>query len=147
MKEILQEIDDDDRTINFLWHSLIATRKFIRADEVYDTINQQVRGNSNSATYLTDLEDLARTYVATFSHDSDLWSDHSQTTRNAVAVYNQFDPKPVRPLILAIAAKLPEKEVEASVQHLVSLTVRSVIASQTRSGTVHSSSTVRVVTN
>lgn len=135
MRETLQEIDDDDRTINFLWHSLIATRKYIRSDQVYDTISQQIRGASNSATYLTELESLARIYVSTYSQDSDLWAKYSQVTRNAVQTYNQFDPKPVRPLVLAIAAKMPKKEVEASMTHLVSLTVRSVITSQTRSGT------------
>jgi len=135
MRETLQEIDDADRTINFLWHSLIATRKYVRADEVYDTISQQIRGGSNSATYLTELESLARIYVSTYSQDSDLWAKHSQKTRNAVQVYNQFDPKPVRPLVLAIASKMPAREVEQSIAHLVSLAVRSVVTAQTRSGT------------
>jgi hypothetical protein len=135
MRETLQELDDDDRTINFLWHSLIATRKYVRSDEVYDTISQTVRGGSNAAGYLTKLESLARVYVSTYSHDSDLWSQHSHKTKKALQVYNRFDPKPVRPLILAIAAKMPVAEVEASILHLVSLAVRSVVTGQTRSGT------------
>ena len=136
MRETLQEIDDDDRTINFLRHALIATRKFVRADEVYDTISQQIRGNSNSAAFLTDLEGLARTYVSTFSHDSDLWAEHTQSTRNAMKIYNELDPKPVRPLVLAIAEKMSSKEAEACIKLLVSYAVRSLITSRTRSGTI-----------
>ena len=142
MQDALQEINDDDRIINFLWHSLLATRKYIKSDEVYDTISQKIRGNSNAITYLTELESLARTYVSTYNHNSEVWEKYSQITRDAVQVYNQrFDPKPMRPLILALVTKMPKKEIEKSILHLLSLTVRSVITSQVSSGTFRSTNT------
>ncbi|MFG6637052.1 DUF262 domain-containing protein [Sulfitobacter sp. 1A12126] len=136
MRETLQELDDDDRTINFLWHSVLATRKFIKADDLYDTISDVVRGGSNAAAYLDELERLARIYVATYHHTADRWHEVGPSARKALETINFFNPKPMRPLLLGIAAKMPDSEIEGCLSYLVSVTVRSVIVGSTRSGTI-----------
>lgn len=136
MRETLQELDDEDRTINFLWHSVLATRKFIKADDLYDTISDTIRGGSNAAAYLDELEGLARTYVATHHHTAERWHDLGPKARKALETINFFNPKPMRPLLLGIAAKMPDKQIEGCLSFLVSMAVRSVIAGSTRSGTI-----------
>jgi hypothetical protein len=136
MKDGLEEIADDDRAINFLRHALIATKRFVRADEIYDAVQKTVRGESNAASFLTSLETLSRAYVATFSPNADFWRDHSVTTARALSVFNRFDLKPIRPLVLALAVSFTANEFDAAMRLLVSISVRLVLASRTRSGTI-----------
>jgi hypothetical protein len=136
MKDNLEEISDDDRAINFLRHVLIATKQFVRADEIYNTIQNQVRGEHNAAGFLTTLEATSRTYVATFQSSADFWRGYAASTTRALTVFNRFDLKPMRPLVLALALKFEPREFDAALKLLVSISVRLVIASRTRSGTL-----------
>ena len=133
MRRVLEEIDDDDRDINFLRHTLITTRQPTRADDVYTTVQKATRGETGSLAFLSDLEELSRAYVATYRADSEHWSGHLPRTIQAIRVLNRFDVKPLRPLILAIALRFKDKEIASSLQFLVSLSVRLLIATSTRS--------------
>ena len=134
MKDNLEEIDDEDRAINFLRHAVTATMKFVRADDVFDTVQKACRGKMASLKFLNDLEMLSRRYVATFQPSSSFWDGYSQTATKALTTFNRFDLKPVRPLLLALALKFDAKRFEAAIQLLVSISVRLVIASRTRTG-------------
>ena len=134
MKDNLEEIDDDDRAINFLRHAVTATMKFVRADDIFDTVQKACRGKTASLKFLNDLETLSRRYVATFQPSSSFWDGYSQTSTKALATFNRFDLKPVRPLLLALALKFDTRRFEAAIQLLVSISVRLVIASRTRTG-------------
>lgn len=135
MKDNLEEIDDDDRAINFLRHSIIATRRFIRAEAVYD-FAQSVRGESNSVAFLAELERLSRVYVATFRSTSSHWSGYPVQAQRALSVFNTFDIKPMRPLVLSLAMSFAPADFAEAMVLLVSVAVRLVIAASTRSGTV-----------
>jgi hypothetical protein len=135
MRDNLEELKGDDVTINFLRHAFIATRRFVRADDVYDSTNRDIRGETNSVGFLTDLERLSRVYVATYRTDSSHWDGHRPATAKALRVINYFDIKPMRPLILAIAMRFSEKLAAPALALLVSISVRLIIASATRSGT------------
>lgn len=52
MRNMLEEIEDNDRGINFLRHTLISTRQFTRSDNVYSTVQNSVRGETNSVSFL-----------------------------------------------------------------------------------------------
>jgi uncharacterized protein with ParB-like and HNH nuclease domain len=106
MMDNLEEIEEDnERAINFLRHAFIATRRFVRAEDVYDATNRDIRGEANSVAFLTELERLSRAYVATYRADSNHWSGHPQAAIKALRIFNKFDIKPMRPLILAVALK------------------------------------------
>jgi len=136
MKDNLEEIADDDRAINYLRHVLIASKQFVRGEEIYSTIQTSVRGESNAASFLSSLESTSRTYTATFQPSSPFWQGYSQSTTRALSIVNKFDLKPMRPLILALALRFDPKKLEAAMQLLASISVRLVIASRTRSGTL-----------
>ena len=79
---------------------------------------------------------LANSYVAIHNADHEKWNKYSDTTRRAIDALNLFDIKPIRPLMLAIAQKMPEKEAELTFQFCVSFAVRLMVASSTRTGSV-----------
>ena len=136
MKDNLEEIEDDDRAINFLRHAIIATRKFVRAEDVYE-FTQSVRGEANSLAFLSDLERLSRLYVSTHRVTSAQWDGYPATATHALATFNRFDIKPMRPLVLSLATSLDGKQDFAEcMAFLASLSVRLVVASSTRSGSI-----------
>ncbi|SCY54315.1 DUF262 domain-containing protein [Nitrosospira sp. Nsp13] len=136
MKDNLEEIDDDDRAINFLRHAIIATKRFVRSDEIYNAVQLVVRGEHNAASFLSSLEATSRTYVATFQPSADFWRSHSASTAKALKVFNQFDLKPIRPLMLSLAMKYSPKDFGEAIKLLVSISVRLVVAGRTRSGSL-----------
>jgi hypothetical protein len=135
MKETLEEIDDDDRAINFLRHSIIATRKFVRAEDVYE-YSQSVRGENNSVAFLAELERLARIYVATYHPTSAHWEGYPASAQRALSTFNKFDVKPIRPIVLSLAISFGKAEFANAMVLLVSIVVRLVTAGSTRSGTL-----------
>lgn len=139
MKDNLEELEDKEAALNFLRHTLIATKKFARADDVYSAIQSEVRGSSESLRFLTELEKLSTLYVATYRPDAAQWSGYSKTSRDAIRHFNMFDVKPIRPLLLAIALRFKPNEFETAIKLLLSISVRLIIASGTRSGTIEQS--------
>jgi hypothetical protein len=89
-----------------------------------------------TVTFAASLENLANVYVATFNPEHERWNTYPDQARRAIEVFNLFNIRPMRPLILATAAKMREKEAAESFRFLVGLSVRLLIASTTRSGTV-----------
>jgi len=134
MLDNLHELNEDERSLTFLRHLLIATRQFVRADDVYEIIQNRVRGQSDSVSFSNEIRRHSATYVATFRPDSDYWSDHPTKTKKALSAFNRFNLKPMRPLVFAIAERFEKKEFGNAIEYLANLSVRLVLASQTRTG-------------
>jgi Protein of unknown function (DUF1524) len=128
--------DDEDITITFLWHALIVQRGPLREEDVYDTAQAMVRSEGTAVSFAGNLETLANVYVATFNPDHERWNPYPDSVRRAIEVFNLFSIKPMRPLILAVAANLERNETAEAFNYLISLGVRLIIASSTRSGSV-----------
>jgi hypothetical protein len=136
MLSTLEEIEDDDRYINFLRHTLIATRAFTRADRVFGTVQSTVRGETNALQFLTDLERLAVVYVATYRPDSEQWTGYPASALKAIKVLAMLDLKPFRPLILAVVEKYSPIEGAKALAIFVAIGVRVLIAGRTNSGQI-----------
>lgn len=136
MRSKLDAIDEDDITVLFLRHALIIVRGFLRDAEVYDVVQVQAKGTPAALTFLTVLEGLANVYAAIASPDHEKWNDYPDAIRRAVQTLKLFNIKPMRPLLLAIAAKFTPTEANDAFRMLISWGVRLVIASTTRSGSV-----------
>jgi hypothetical protein len=136
MRGALETIEEDDITITFLRHSLTVIHGFVRETQVYDMVQNIAKAPQPVVTFAGQLESLANGYVAIHNAEHEKWNKYSDATRKAIEVLNLFDIKPLRPLMLAIAQKLPDKEVEKAFRFCVSLSVRLMIASSTRTGTV-----------
>jgi hypothetical protein len=136
MLNTLEDIDDEDRHINFLRHILIATRAFTRADRVFSTVQSKVKGETNSLLFLSDLERLATVYVATYRPDAEQWSGYPVAALKAIKVLSLLDLKPFRPLILSVTEKFTPVEGAKSLSLFVSIGVRILIAGRTNSGQI-----------
>jgi len=135
MRGALETIDDEI-IIDFLRHSLIVLRGHVREAGVFDAVQDVVRSETAAVTFSSTLETLANTYVATFNPEHEKWNTYPDSVRRSIVVFNLFNIRPMRPLILATAARMSEREVSNVFQFLVSLGVRLIIASTTRSGSI-----------
>jgi Protein of unknown function DUF262/Protein of unknown function (DUF1524) len=136
MRGALESLEEENITIDFLRHALIAIRGFVREAQVFDVVQDMVKGEQAAITFSSTLEVLANAYVATFNPENEKWNGYPDTVRKAIEVFNLLNIKPMRPLLLAIAAKFSPKEAALAFQFIISLGVRLLIASSTRSGSV-----------
>jgi hypothetical protein len=134
--ESLQEEEKEDITVTFFRHALIAIQGFLRQGEVYEAVQRNGKGAQAAVAFLRSVEILSAAYVATFYRDHEKWSDYPDAIRPAIVTLNFFDIHPFRPLLLAIAAKFPPKEAVRAFELLISVGVRLLVASSTRTGSV-----------
>ncbi len=136
MRGALETLDDDDNTINFLRLALILKRGYLSAAQVYDAVQDEAKSEQAAVNFAMHLEALAPIYVSTFNPEHERWSDHPKTVRSAIEVFNLLDIKPMRSLLLAVAARMDQKQTTETMRFLVALGVRLLIAATVRSGSV-----------
>ena len=135
MRTTLETIDEDDISVTFLRHALIVQRGYLRETDVYRAVQEVARSADTAVRLATVLDDLANSYAASFNAEHDNWK-RKPNVRTAIRVLNVLNIRPITPVVLAVAAKTKRSEVAASLRFLVSLGVRLLIASSTRSGAV-----------
>jgi hypothetical protein len=128
--------EDSDITMTFLRHALITQRGYLREADVYDVVQERVKSEQSAVTLSSTLETLSNVYVATFNLDHERWNHYPDAGRKAVEVLNLFDIKPMRPLILAIAAAMDPNQAAQAFKFLIAVGVRLMIASSTRTSSV-----------
>lgn len=136
IKGSLESVSEDDITVNFLRQAIICQYGWVKEANVYEKVQQTVRGPESARKFLTEIEVQARDYAAILNPSSDKWNAYSTQTRRSLEVLNLLNVKPFRSLLLAIAQKFSPKEAASAFKGLVSLGVRMLIATSTRSGTV-----------
>lgn len=137
MRGTLETSDENDPTVTFLRHALIVQHGFLRQTEVYDKVQGTVRSEESAVAFASEQDRLASCYVATFHSENEKWNEHDHSTRQAVRVLSTLNIRPLRPVVLAVAARLDNRtEVSRCLQFLLSLGVRLLIASSTRSEAV-----------
>lgn len=136
IKGSLEAVDEEDITVNFLRQALICQNGYLKEANVYERVQSSVKGRSSSVKFLTELEVMARDYAALFNVSAEKWGQYPLRARKSLEVLDLFDIKPMRPLMLAISRKLSPVEASLALEGLVSIGVRLLIASSTRSGSV-----------
>jgi Protein of unknown function DUF262/Protein of unknown function (DUF1524) len=128
--------EDSNITIDFVRHGLITQRGHMREADLYDEVREVVKSEQTAVSLSATFEALANIYVATFSGDHERWNPYPETARRAIRALNLIDMKPMRPLLLAVGAKMDQKEGTKALRLLLSLGVRLIIASNPRSRAV-----------
>jgi hypothetical protein len=137
--ELIQAEEDEDKediTVTFLRHALIAVQGFLRKNEVFEAVQRSGKGAQASIAFLKEVENLAGVYVSTFFRDHERWNPYPDAIRHAIWTLNFLDIHPFRPVLLSVAAKFPPKESLKAFELFISLGVRLIIASSTRSGVI-----------
>lgn len=127
---------DDDATLDFLRYALIVQGGHLREADTFDRVEKSVVSPSSATSQVTAFESLASTYVATINPHHERWIGYPTTMRRALGEHVLLDVKPMRPLLMAVSAKMAPKEAAEAMTFLVSLAVRLNIASSTRTSTV-----------
>ncbi len=135
MRGTLESLEDENITVDFLRHALIANRG-CQGNPAYDAVQEMVKGEQAAVTFASTLEVLANSYVATFNPEHEKWNGYPDASRRAIEAFNLLNIRPMRALLLAVAANFAPVESAQSFQFLVSLGVRLLIASSTRSASV-----------
>lgn len=124
--------DDPEITITFLRHALVTQEGYVRDSQIFDRIQRNVKSQQAAVQFAATLEALANAYVATFNPDHERWNAYPDSARRAIEVLNLIDVKVMRPLILAITAKMDTHETPEALRFLISLGVRLNIAGSKR---------------
>lgn len=137
MRGTLETIDDDDEiTITFLRHALIVLTGHLTEAQVYDKVQEIARSEPAVIALASNLEGMATAYAATFAPDHEKWNSYPEHVGKAIEAFSLFNIVPMRPLILAVGAKFAVPETAEAYRYLVAASVRLMIASSTRSGSV-----------
>ena len=136
MRGTLESLEEENITVDFLRHALIVIRGHTRQSEVYNAVQEKVKGNFEVVQFLSILERLAIAYVATFNPEHEKWNTYPEPVRRAIQTFNLLNIRPMRALLLAVTDKFDPNELAKTIQFLISLGVRLLIASSTRSGSV-----------
>jgi hypothetical protein len=136
MRGALEASEEEDITINFLRHALIVLNGPLREADVYEAVQNVSRSEQATVTFTTTLEGLATLYVAATNPDHERWNGYPDAARRAIEVLNLLNIRPLRPLVLAVAAKFRPREAVLAFELLIAVGVRLLIASSTRSGSV-----------
>src|SRR5438046_1483744 len=67
MRGCLESVEEDDITVTFLRHGLIASRGYLRESQVYEAVQETARGPQTAVEFLTKLETLSSVYAAIFN--------------------------------------------------------------------------------
>lgn len=127
---------DKDQTVTFLRYALIVQCGHVREAAVYDAVQAMVKNEDDAVTCASNFESLANSYVATFNPEHEKWNGYPESVRRSIVVFNLLATKPLRPLILAIAAKFDKKELALGFKLLVSIIARLTISGGTTSGSI-----------
>lgn len=136
MRGALESIgEDDDITIRFLHHALTLIRGFVRRNRVYEVVERHSNAPGSVVRFTSELKSLSQSYVSTYNSDHEKWNE-TDGGKKAIEVLNLFDIKPLRPLILALTQCFDTRAIDDGLEFCISLAVRLMVASSTRTGTV-----------
>ncbi len=136
MKSSLESLEEEDITVTFLRQAMIAIRGHLRESEVYEKVQERVKGPQSAVQFLTQLEAMAVTYVAIFNPEHERWNQYPDTIRRAIQTLNLLNIKGIRPLMLAVAAQFQPKEASEAFRTFISWGVRFIITSNTSRGSI-----------
>ena len=120
MKSSLESLEEEDITVTFLRQAMIAIRGHLRDSEVYDKAQERVKGPQSAVQFLTQLETMASTYVAIFNPEHEKWNSYPDAIRRAIQTLNLLNIRSMRPLMLAAASNLSEKEATETFRMFIS---------------------------
>lgn len=132
----LEAIDEEDITVNFLRQALICQQGYLKESQVYDHVQNRVRGQTSAREFLMEIDIQARDYASLFNVSSSKWSSYPASTKKSLETLFLFNIRPFRPLLLSIVRRFSAEDTDRALKALVSLGVRLIIASSTRSGSV-----------
>ena len=136
MQGSLESLGDDDVTVDFLRDAVTVTYGHTRESRVYDAVQTIAKRENAALAFAAKIDGLANGYVATFSSSHERWNGCPHEIRHAIDALNLLAVRPLRPLLLAVERKFPDREAAAAFRFAVALGVRLLVTIPTRGGSV-----------
>jgi hypothetical protein len=136
MRSALESLEEEDITVTFLRQAMIAIRGHLRESEVYEKVQEKVKGPHSAVQFLSQLETMAATYVAIFNPEHEKWNSYPDSIRRAIQTLSLLNIRSMRHLMLAAASQLSAKEATEAFRLSITWGVRLIIASNTSRGAV-----------
>lgn len=136
MRGTLETVDEPNIILSFMRHAIMNMDGYVTEDNVYDVVERIAKSSQATIKFLSDLEMLSTYYVAIFNPESEKWNSYPDSMRRAIETLNLLNIKPIRPLMMAVAAKFSAKEATETFSKLISWGVRLFMASTTRSESI-----------
>ena len=134
MRGALDSLDEDDITVTFLRYVVMLTNGYLREPDVYEHVQRNTRGPSQTVTFLTEAESLANAYVSILNPNHEKWNSYMPSVRRAIETLNILNVKLMRPLMMAVAERFTPDETSHALERFVSWEARFLIAANTRTG-------------
>jgi uncharacterized protein with ParB-like and HNH nuclease domain len=136
IRSTLENVDDESSTINFIWHALIATTGFVEQKKMYDRVKSTIKGKNSSLTELANWDKLAKYYTGISNPFAAIWQENKQSVERQIKVLNLLDIQPFRPILMASAVKMEDKELSMVFTKMIAVGVRLLVASRTTTQSV-----------
>ena len=136
MRGTLESLEEEEITVTFLRHALMAISGYLTAGDVYEEVQSRAKGPDTSIEFLATLETLAVVYAAIFNPAHEKWNQYPDSMRRAIETLNLLNIRPMRPLMLAVASRFTPKEATEAFRMFITWGVRLFIAGSTRSDSV-----------
>jgi hypothetical protein len=136
MKSSLESLEEEDITVTFLRQAMIAIRGHVKESDVYEKVQERVKGPQSAVQFLTQLENMAAVYVAIFNPEHERWNTYPDTIRRAIQALNLLNIRGLRPLMLAVSSQFDPKEASEAFRMFISWSVRFIITSNTSRGSI-----------
>lgn len=127
---------EEDPTITFMRHLLIALYGLTREREVFERVKEKVSGKQQAIEFLDALADGAQDYVAVLTSNHSKWNGYNPNIREHIRAMTFLQVMPMRPLILAVARRFSQKQTEIAFRRFVFWSVRFLVSGGARSGAV-----------
>jgi hypothetical protein len=134
MKGALETLEEDDITITYLRHLLIALFGHTREREVFERVKAKVSAKQHAIDFLDNLADSANDYVAILTPTHAKWMGYHPSIREHIRMMVFLQVTPLRPLMLAVTKRFSKKQTELAFRQFVFWSVRFLIAGGARSG-------------
>ncbi|HEV2223213.1 MAG TPA: DUF262 domain-containing HNH endonuclease family protein [Candidatus Acidoferrales bacterium] len=129
MLGVLESLGEEDVTVTYLHHLLIAKNGPTKQREVFDKVKQTINSQARALEFLAELAESASDYAALFNSDHRKWSEYGTSTRKHIATMNRdLRVAQIRPLMFAVAKHFSVKEARLAFKLFVFWSVRFLIA-------------------
>ena len=132
----MEAIDNEKVVVDYIRYLWSSKHGVTREKDLYDRIKEQITSKQAAIDFADELAESAKLYSAILSTDNDFWNEYGPTARFHMATINLLRMVQIRPLLLAILAKFPVREVQKVLRAMVAWSVRFLIYGGLGGGTL-----------
>lgn len=140
MRATIEELrlgGNDDPLLTYLHHVSIVVHGPIKADDIFEHLEDGVTGGTNAFRFLENLATYANDYAAMLTPSHSKWGAYDRRMRRYVyKISHEIRMSFIRPLMLAVTSHFSATETAKAYRNFLSWVVRFLVAGGSRSGVV-----------